>query len=373
MNKFSPGGDCICCSPAPPDPCLLLDDDFGRADNTDPGTDWVEETGGCEISSGTMKIGTGTSQIIATTGNPDNSNTTITVDFMLSGVSTTARIFLGWSSTSAYLYATISKTSLTVGEAGGSSASDTHSLTTGVWYTAELCFLDGLLVGRVVGQSEAAVSGLTAPGNRHGVGCGPITAYFDNFVAKKVADDCEECVFTETIPCGQCETGQIPRFWRVDISGVTNGTGPGACTTGCSDINGTYIIDISVTCSHGTDESTGHASCGGEVEGPELTGCPGAPFGVDGKVWIQLHPAWFISTPPYDRDTIFIIEQPFSGGGYTPVCFTKYNWGTALLFGSPTPVIPCEDTDMVGLTLDTPVDDTSCDFTGATITITPLV
>lgn len=370
MNKYSPGAACDCDCEAEEDLCLLIDDNFNRADDPSPGPEWVEEDGNCSIVSMALSLVT-SSQVICVDPNPDNAYTIVTVNFTLPSSSAGAYVFLGWLDTSNYLYCLVRTTFIRVGSATtGEQLDVSHTLSTGVTYSLSVCYDGTLLVGRVSGAGEAVISGLTAPGDRHGVGAFNGTIVFDNFIARKVGEDCEECTYTTTIPCSQCETGDLPRFWRVDISGVVIGSNPAfRCTSGCDDINGTWIIDMDNVVSHGEDEFTGHASCAGEIEGPTLGGCPGAPNAQNGVMWIALHAAFFLNGPPYQRDTRVHIKYPVT---FSFASTPFYRWGTAVAFGSATPVIPCEDAAMVGLTLDPVTDDSGCDFTGMTVTITPL-
>lgn len=226
--------------------CLLTVDDFDRADDTDIGSDWTEEAGNAAISGNALLVDTDNSQIIATQSNTDGPNTEITVSLTLGSSSATARVFLGWASTTSYLYATVSATAITVGGTTGGSTTKATTIVPGTVYQLVLCLNGAVLVGRINGV-EARKDSLSAPGTEHGLGTGTASVTFDNFVARRVSEPCAECTSSVTVgPCTHCEENQVALRWALDISGVGNGT----CTD-CTDLNGQWnsgIIGSAGTC-----------------------------------------------------------------------------------------------------------------------------
>lgn len=235
-----------CCCGATGSTCTLLSDSLNRADDTDLGSEWDEEAGGAEISSNTLLVNVNGSQIIGNDPNPDSAQTSITCLVRLAGSSSTARLFLGWANTSSYLYATLSTTAITVGQAGGGSQSEAVTITPGTWYTFTLCYNGTQLVGTANGV-QAMKTGLSPPGLRHGVGCGTANVSFDDVLAKKVSTNCAPCV--SIVPVGECSfcvENEIQSYWIADVNGITTVPGapaPRASCPNCEVMNGLYIFD----------------------------------------------------------------------------------------------------------------------------------
>lgn len=218
--------------------CTLLSDNFDRADDTDIGADWDEVAGGAEISGNALLVNANNSRIIAATANSDGPYTHISVSFTLANGAATARVFLGWANTSNFLYATITASSLTVGLQGGAGGSQSSAVTIspGFSYALTVCYDGARLVAHVSGV-QAAISGVTAPGTKHGLGCGTANVTFDDFVARRVSESCSLC--ESFVDCGTCCDGGQPAEVIVDFTAIV---AAGDECDNCADLASEFTV-----------------------------------------------------------------------------------------------------------------------------------
>lgn len=377
-DKYSPRCDgAECCDETPIPTCDLLDDNYNRTDNTDIGSNWVKEVGDAEIDTNRLLVNTNSSQIIATDPNPDGGNARITVKVTLSSSSSTARLFLGWQDSSNYLYATVTRTQITVGQTGGTGDGGSRTfvfdtpLTVGAQYSLEICFNGTDLVCRTP-EIDAVCPGLIAPGDRFGVGCGTANVVFDDFVATKVGEDCDECTYSTTSNCSMCETGNTPRFWKVEISGAATSSplDTGHCSSGCEDLNGTWIIDLE-NVDNWREDGSGFRYCGAEIRGPDLSGCPGSPSTNNGRTAISFYVAFangFGFSCNFQSRVNFWTTFPT---GPTPHVIGNTNWATGIPCASDG-IVPCESEDLNPLVFGPTTEIAPCDFSGMTVSVEPL-
>lgn len=375
-NRFSPGrvcdGDNCGCEEVPTNPCILLQDDFNRADSSDPGAEWDEVGSGGSIVSGEFLITGSSQQVIGVDPNPDGPNTKVTVSFKLNASGASARVFLAWLDSSNYLYCRVTTTSIRLGEDGSTFDFEDTAITisTGTWYTLTLCYNGELLIAKIAGIVETAMEGLVPPGTQHGIGTGTGNVTFDNFLAEKVDEDCADCTIEYISECDYCITGNMPRYWRVDISGIVSypPATPFSCEGTCTDFNGTWILDMDTLASDFPgDEDHG---CGGQLITEIDFACEDVLGGGTGPIEIILMIAEN-SAFDLNDDTYTHVQIGYRNGGtFVAIESFRYYWGDSPV---SSPIVPCEDEDMVGLTIPlSGVGGTSCDTSAAVVTITPI-
>lgn len=244
---YSNTGTCCCNAGQTGSACTLLSDNFDRADDTNLGADWNEAAGAAEIVSGWLLVNGANSQIIAANGNPVGPYTQLTGTLFLSAPTATARLFLGWANTSNYLYCTVQTGFLTVGVAGGASKTVAISLAANSVYAFTFCHNSQVLTARINGV-ECSLFGVTAPGVKHGLGCGTASAYFNDFVARRVADNCENC---GAVGCVNCT---LDRDWYADLTGwpslpddITSANPDFNCDE-CANLPAVYLLEQRPNC-----------------------------------------------------------------------------------------------------------------------------
>lgn len=202
---YSNTGTCCCNAGQTGNACTLVSDDFNRPDSPDVGPDWIDPAGAAVVSNAAV-ISTNGVHVIAANANPHGPYTFIQARVKLSSGSATARLFVGYANSSANLYATLTTTTLTVGQAGGASQSDTVNIVPGTFYTMTLCFNGTSLIGVAQGV-EVRKDGLTAAGTQHGFGVGTATVTFDDVIATRVAEACTGCRPSQSTHCTVCDAG----------------------------------------------------------------------------------------------------------------------------------------------------------------------
>ena len=202
---YSNTGTCCCNAGQSGDSCVLTLDDFNRPDDADVGPDWVD-VAGAEVLDEAAAVTTDSTHVIATQVNPDGPYTFIQARVWLYNSSSVARLFVGYASSSNYLYASLSTTQLTVGQAGGASQSEPVTILTGRYYTMTLCF-NGTSLIAVANGVEARKDGLSAVGTKHGFGTGTAPVIFDDVGAARVAENCMACRPSQSVQCAPCDAG----------------------------------------------------------------------------------------------------------------------------------------------------------------------
>ena len=257
---YSNTGTCCCNAGQSGNACVLTQDDFNRADDTDLGTDWDEVVAGVEISGNQALANANGATAIATRANPDSSATRVDVRIQLGDAAATAKLFIGWASASNHLYATISATAITVGQAGGASTSTSVTIVPGTQYVATLCLNGDKLIGNVNGKQAMLAVGLPS-GNKHGFGVGTASVLFDDFVATKVSQSCSRC--TSTVNCASCCDNGSPAELILDATGLS---GVNDECSNCGDLPVEFIVpfqgNILGTCRYSYSEQFCDWPCG---------------------------------------------------------------------------------------------------------------
>lgn len=194
---------CSCCDPTPPPECDILTDDFDRSDDTDLGADWTEISGGWEIASNQLF---GNGMVLTSTVSPDGPSMHAAAMVKAGG---TAYLYVAANSTgTAYIRGRLVSGAGTVqvSDHTGASASKSVTTTGGNWYLFTLCY------DEATGLATASVNGVTVSREFTSVsfdgyaGVGATTDHdFDDFVLKKVEEDCEHCVGVTDCSC--CDDG----------------------------------------------------------------------------------------------------------------------------------------------------------------------
>lgn len=208
--------------------CSPFSDDFNRADDTDLGADWSEVSGSWAISSNRLVTSSTSALCIATAAFTSTSiNTTCIVRGAANDV---VRLVFAYEDSSNYWYAQLtigsSKTLLVVQVSSGTHTTRaTNPITTSAAtdYTLHACVTD---IGRVHAE-VLNMSGLQISACSHttasiipdvggvGVGTGSTAAsvQFDDFYARRVSENCDDCVPV----CETCDDGITPLFWDVEL------------------------------------------------------------------------------------------------------------------------------------------------------------
>ena len=203
--SYSNTGACCCNAGQSGNACTLTIDDFNRPDDADVGPDWIDVAGAAVVSNAAV-ISTNGVHVIAANANPHGPYTFIQARVKLSSASATARLFVGYANSSAHLYATLTTTTLTVGQAGGDLQSAAVNIVPGSFYTMTLCFNGTSLIGVAQGV-EVRKDGLTAAGTQHGFGVGTATVTFDDVMAARVSEACSGCRPSQSVQCSLCDAG----------------------------------------------------------------------------------------------------------------------------------------------------------------------
>lgn len=259
LKKNNPG--CGCC-------CKLLSDDFARSDSTDLGANWTETAGSWSIASGELVTASSAAFCEATVAVPVNNGVHISVTAEASASTSTARVIVNYQDannfnfvevrfgTGAYLrlYERSGGTDTLLNSQGKTLAINTPT-------TLVVCYFDGILSASQGGSTRSAV--VNFDGGSFGVGSGANVGniIFDNFVATKISDNCEEC---EAQPCIQCCKNDT---WNVYIPPDTFGGGsseggpfPCACTVAqCGDVlnDNTFVLERTGSCAWAYEEDIG--------------------------------------------------------------------------------------------------------------------
>lgn len=104
MNKFSPGSECTCCGGVVS--CVLLHDDFNRANSTSLGSLWNEVIGDWEIISNTLRVTTsGSNGVLVTASAPTQQNYKISTQINNLSANDKIRLIFGYTNSANYYFA----------------------------------------------------------------------------------------------------------------------------------------------------------------------------------------------------------------------------------------------------------------------------
>jgi hypothetical protein len=330
-----------CCGTPPPD-CTVFEDNFDRSDSTNLGSDWTETTGNSTITSNALRFTT-TNAVATCNTNSPNASRSIKADFSGSATNNIGRIVIGTHKIEVKCSATTGFIRLInpVGSVSESSATNLNfpvatSTPVVVCYDAALGIISAS-VPSVAGCSFTA-TGETVVGLTNGLGTGGTVSgsvSWDNFELLDINDDCSCELGDRTFGCPDCIDKISPLYMQVDVSGVTND----GCTN-CSSLNGTYILPYDGIYEGGCNWVLDLVST--------LTGC-GSPSSRPTGLSVSLRSGAF-----------HFINIHFTGRG-------------TFVYNFPDTT----DYDCLTLSLSFPsgVDypgDTSCNFSGASATLTSL-
>lgn len=187
--------------------CVLLSDDFERADSSDIGSNWTETAGSWSIASGNLATSSGTAFAKALATLPANNGVHIAVTVSGSSSGDRARVIVNYADSSNFTYAEIkfgtgSYIRLCERVAGTNSVLKAiyPSLSTGTDYDIIICYSGMVLSAEY--STFKVFADVTLDGGDFGVGTGTMfgTVNFDSFVANQIHADCETCPTPEP-PC----------------------------------------------------------------------------------------------------------------------------------------------------------------------------
>lgn len=260
-KKNNPG--CGCC-----DTCIIVRDDFNRANSTDIGPLFVEKINDWSIFSNSLVCSSPNSLAICDTAHPEGEVTCFTwVTFRVSATNDVARIVIGYVDNDNYFFVQYKKESsggqLRIGKfvAGIESY-----LAAGVATTYDATTQDMVLIGCYNGTrlacslrpssspfvvSSTAVNAVVT-GIKHGVAIeaqsGSISFkdfYFERHLEEGHAN-CQAC----TEPCSTCIAGTTPYAIQVEFDGVVD---LASCSE-CSLFNDlTFLLKSRLPCAYGTE------------------------------------------------------------------------------------------------------------------------
>lgn len=340
---------CTCCGETP-DACVLLSDDFDRADDTDIGANWTEVSGSWSISSNELASLSG---LVISTVTHTNQNVSLSV-VVRGATGAKFRLIFGYVDTNNYWFIEVEiggNLSLVERASGSNTTHDSASSGTSAAtdYTLSGCMSGLYFVGNC--NTAHVEEATTATSGSFGLGIGATglgTPKFDDFLARKVESGCDYCLVEDDCT-GLCDPFTVPGAFEVTIAGLTN--------DGCSDctsLNGTYVLTQIDFCTYRyyfTDPNCG--TCFGNIQ---LT--IGTIFNGTTTVRALTVTLAFYDSDPCPDD----ITDP-SIAWNTDVIWTNQDEGIG---------IDCT-TDLVGIVIDfSGDDDIYCDGTGSTATITAL-
>lgn len=246
INRHMPG--CGCCG------CEVFTDDFNRADDTNIGSDWSEESGAWAIASNKLAGSSNGIAVYNTTISQasykvesivrtDTANDTVGVVAYYTDANNyySAILSIGAGTRTLKIFETVA------GVTTERASVNVTSAAVNVDHTVSLCVNhDGssahlaAMYGSTPLVAWSDATPLSGPG-KAGVyrkSAAGATTWDEFSVSLTNTDDCPGCV------CGLCTEGTSPNSIQVVIAGATGY---------CSDINGTYVLDKVVDCYAATD------------------------------------------------------------------------------------------------------------------------
>jgi hypothetical protein len=317
--------------------CTIFTDDFST-DRT--GTDYTIVSGTPTVSGGVLTT-TSTGFLIVENTAGSTGHGHAKADIKVSASGNIIRVVGAYVDSSNYLY-------MEVTWGGGGSALkvfsrsggvDTQigvtaniSLSTATFYTAHLCW-DGTRADAEIEGKSGVTAAYLGTGNKAGFGTGSSigTATFDNFSLSKHYSDDNTCAKCNTATCTACNAGTVPSAFAVTISGVVNGAlAASFCASNCTGYNGTFLVPYDSVTLEPCTFSLAFDPC------------------VSSKV---LRVKIFASGTSFDVSWgFFEYQQGFTG-----------------------PTIDCDTVSGVSVTSVTSSNDTICDRSAMTISITAVI
>lgn len=244
-NFFLPGA-CGCCGS-----CEIFSDNFDRADNADPGSDWTEVSGTSAISSNQL-VFTAAGVILCNTAHPDgDSSMVVEVDFRHNALARTCDVLVAVVDSSNYFYARYTVQGASGGIAirrnnGGSHSqilAITTTINTNTTYAARVCVSEnGSITASLNGNPRVTAFSQPVSGSKCGLGCNVGgTATFNNFSFQKSrnsgsAESCEGCRSV----CIRCNDSSGPVQLQLT---VPPGTVVDDTCDDCDNANGIFVLD----------------------------------------------------------------------------------------------------------------------------------
>lgn len=266
------------CNNQVPYQCAIMSDNFTRADDTDIGCSWDEDTGNWSIASNELTVGTTSAVALVETEHPNQEVFARTVIAFTGDVGDIVRSYLAWDSSSSNICAEVTIGDDIDGTGGKIALYDSGSLLA----SNNILVKDGgslLFCISNDGEANAILDGdaskdieydvTVGSGVRAGVGTGSTNAnvsFSSLSFTRGVSQINLKCPSCGDSDCFLCLNGDWPSVQLIEIDGVTNGTG----ITCCDNVNGVYLLDTPeefspTSCRQLTNESPGRCSLGTDV------------------------------------------------------------------------------------------------------------
>lgn len=350
----SPGAEeCPDCA-STPCPCSTGSDSFDRADSSDIGCFWEEQSGAWEVASNKLKS-TATGSVKFQIPNPEEVGTFFVSAKVTAtgGAANWAELLLDWDGTGAL---SRHAARLTFGTSGSGELAiyrDTTKLAhvpgtfeLGETWLVSVCLTDTLIVATAtLGTKSHRVFEATTPhderfaGLQSSVASGDVT--FDDFQMNQTAGDCASCD-TGYSECNHCAGNKVPLVMEVTIpaiGSVAGGCGPNPPFPDpeCDNEAGAYLIPAGNACAGQKTYSLGggiHGCAGAETHYTISWSILGVAGGIDISVAL----------------TYLFVSEPFT------LQLDTYRWTKRLTDDDCMSID--NELDAVGLPL------TACDHTG---------
>lgn len=259
MGWYGPQGDCGCCEGDPPGGCVILDDDFDRADTSDMGSEWSEESGDWEIVGNSAKTPSSTGMLISTASRGALIDNYVVEANLKPGT----RMIFDWVDEDNYHYAShvtpSSVNQVLIRKVEGGVDTNVRAYGFGgplgsVFLRCRVCvrgdsyFLNVFNSLNILltadGRALSPLSGLKAGLETESTG-GEASHFFYTLGADSgtAVQGCNTCIAMCSTAC--CTEGSLPTELVLDIGGVS--LSDDKCT-GCSSVGGEYNLVNSSSC-----------------------------------------------------------------------------------------------------------------------------
>jgi acetyltransferase-like isoleucine patch superfamily enzyme len=231
-----------CCSGAAP--CIFIDEDFGRSDDTDIDTGspvgWSEDSGDFEIDGNALVTSDANAMATCLTPNPVGDPIfQILLNIQADTDGDTIRVGIGDHYCEVKIAATpnayvriYDASDVLIGE------SKDFGLATSTNHPLSLCCESSTTISAICRDGHARSDTTTITGDTVWLGTGATvtgTVSFDDLTAERIATGCNgECFACHP----QCQDGTIPQTMQAVVAGLGNNI-CGSCTS----YNGTYVLD----------------------------------------------------------------------------------------------------------------------------------
>lgn len=247
-------------------PCAIESDSFHRADTTDLGCKWSENSGIWQIVSNELKmLSGGPGQVLCRVFHPgQKAHHYVTCSAYVDATAQPMILVNSKADGSSYHWARLSwnggsTLTITIGKDGTTLDSVTTSLTAAGFVTVTVCYSGSVITATAGGASVYAISSAVSLGYYVGLaGNSSGGERFDDFVFKKHRDpdnrSCPDCPEAAITGCDCCDPGmQPPRVLTIDLGagGWTKTSAVEVCGVDidvCEQVFGEYGLEYAGNC-----------------------------------------------------------------------------------------------------------------------------